>query len=91
MEVAALSLDGVLKGEAVDYIKYDVEGCEREAIIGSQNTILAHRPRLLVSVYHRSEDIFALPLQIRNLKPDYKMYLRRYPYIPAWDLNLICV
>lgn len=91
VEVAALSLDSVLSGEAVDYIKYDVEGCESEAIIGSQNTILTHRPRLLVSVYHRSEDIFALPLQIRNLCSDYKMYLRRYPYIPAWDLNLICI
>ena len=30
-------------------------------------------------------------LQINALRPDYKLYLRRYPYIPAWDLNLICV
>ena len=37
-----------------------------------------------------SEDIFALPLQVHSLCPDYKLYLRRYPYIPAWDLNLIC-
>ncbi len=91
VEVAALSLDGVLNGESVDYIKYDVEGCESEAIIGSTDTILSHRPRLLVSVYHRSEDIFALPLQIQKLRPDYKLYLRRYPYVPAWDLNLICI
>ena len=37
------------------------------------------------------EDIFALPLQINKLCPDYKLYLRRYPYVPAWDLNLICI
>lgn len=91
VDVAALSLDGVLDGKSVDYIKYDVEGCEREAIIGSTATILEHRPKLLVSVYHRSEDIFALPLQILELRPDYKLYLRRYPYVPAWDLNLICI
>lgn len=91
VEVAALSLDKVLNGGDVDYIKYDVEGCEREAIIGSKSTILAHHPKLLVSVYHRSEDIFALPLQIHELCPDYKLYLRRYPYVPAWDLNLICI
>ncbi len=91
VEVEALSLDEVLGGEGVDYIKYDVEGCECEALEGSRETIAAHHPRLLVSAYHRSEDIFSLPLMIHSLFPDYKLYMRRYAYIPAWDLNLICV
>ena len=91
VEVSATSLDSVLSGKPVDYIKYDVEGAECQAIIGSAETILNHKPRLLVSLYHRSEDIFALPLQIHGLCPDYKLYLRREPYVPAWDLNLICV
>lgn len=90
VEVEARALDSLLSGERVDYIKYDVEGAEREAIEGSRETILSHRPALLVSAYHKSEDIFALPLQIHALRPDYKLYYRRYPYIPAWDLNLIC-
>ena len=81
----------MLDGRPVDYIKYDVEGCEYEAIEGSVKTILEYRPRLLVSAYHRSEDIFTLIEQIHALRPDYSLYLRRYPYIPAWDLNLICV
>lgn len=91
VEVSAISLDSVLDGEGVDYIKYDVEGCEKEAIEGSTKTILFYAPKLLVSVYHRSEDIFALPLQINALDKSYRLYLRRYPYIPAWDLNLICL
>ena len=90
-EVAALTLDGVLGGRYVDYIKYDVEGCEREALAGSEKTISAHSPRLLVSAYHLSEDIFELPLLIHEKFPEYKLYYRRYPYIPAWDLNLICI
>ncbi|MBQ9116182.1 MAG: FkbM family methyltransferase [Clostridia bacterium] len=90
-EVAARTLDGVLNGKGVDYIKYDVEGCEREALAGSEKTISAYYPRLLVSAYHKSEDIFALPLLIHEKFPEYKLYYRRYPYIPAWDLNLICV
>ncbi len=90
-EVSALSLDSILFGRAVDYIKYDVEGAEKEALIGSAETIRTHKPRLLVSVYHRSEDIFALPLQIKSLCPEYKLYLRRDAYVPAWDLNLICL
>ncbi len=91
VQIQGTSLDIALGGKSVDYVKYDVEGCEREAIIGSSQTILSCAPKLLVSVYHRSEDLFALPLQIHALGPEYKLYLRRYPYVPAWDLNLICV
>ena len=91
VNIPACTLDSVLDGAAVDYIKYDVEGAESAAIEGSRKTILAHRPALLVSSYHKSEDIFALPLQIHALRPDYKLYFRRYPYVPAWDLNLICI
>ena len=90
VEVTARSLDGARNGDKIDYIKYDVEGAEHEAIIGSKNTISLCHPALLVSAYHRSEDIFALPLLVRSIRPDYKLYYRRYPYVPAWDLNLIC-
>ena len=90
IEVEAKSLDGVLDGACIDYIKYDVEGAEHEAILGSENTIRAHHPVLLVSIYHRSEDLFSLPLLIHERFPDYRLYLRRTPYVPAWDLNLIC-
>lgn len=90
-EVEARSLDSILNGESVDYIKYDVEGAEKEALEGSVNTIKDFSPTLLVSAYHRSEDLFALPLQLHSLYPNYSLYLRRYPYVPAWDLNLIAV
>ena len=85
------ALDNILQGAPVDYIKYDVEGAEKEALIGSAQTIEAHRPHLLVSVYHRSEDLFALPLRVHQMRPDYRLYLRRFPYVPAWDLNLYAI
>ena len=91
VEIQADSLDNVLGKKGVDHIKYDVEGAERQAIEGSVSTIKNHRPSLTVSVYHRSEDIFELPLQIKKIEPEYKLYLRRYPYVPAWDIELICV
>lgn len=88
-EIQAEPLDSVLNGETVDYIKYDVEGAEREAILGSQKTIRASDPTLLVSLYHRNEDLFDLPLLVRELFPSYnRYYLRRKRGIPAWDLNL---
>lgn len=91
VEVEADSLDNRLGGLEPDYIKYDVEGSEREALLGSAETIRRFRPRLLVSLYHRSEDLFTLPLLLKELAPDYDFYLRKLPYIPAWDLNLYAI
>ena len=90
-EVSVVSVDEVLVGASVDYIKYDVEGSEKEALLGSKNTIQKHSPKLLVSLYHRSEDLFALPELVKELNPNYSLYLRRFPYIPAWDLNLYAI
>ena len=92
VEVKALPLDGVLNGARVDYIKYDVEGSEREALDGSIQTLTTHAPTLLVSLYHRSEDLFALPLHIRKIASHYNgFYLRRMAGVPAWDINLYVV
>jgi FkbM family methyltransferase len=91
VEVEAESLDNILGGERVDYIKFDVEGAEKEAITGALKTIEAHRPALMISLYHRSEDIFELPLMIHKRFPDYKFYIRRREYIPAWDTVLVAV
>ncbi len=90
-EVSVDTVDNVLEGRHTDFIKYDVEGSEKEALLGSKQTIEAHRPMLLVSLYHRSEDLFLLPRLVKQLLPSYELYLRKLPYIPAWDLNLYAI
>ncbi len=89
IEVEAKAPDTVL--EKVDFIKYDVEGLEYHALLGSANLIKNCEPDLLVSMYHKSEDVFKLPLLIKSLNPNYSLYLRRLPYIPAWDLNIYAI
>lgn len=85
------SLDNLLNGKTIDFIKYDVEGAEKEAILGSTETIRKCSPKLLVSLYHRSEDIFTLPRMIHEISPSYRLYIRKLRYIPAWDLNLYAI
>lgn len=85
--IHTVSVDNILKGTPATYIKMDVEGAEKLAIEGAVNTIKTYKPKLNVAAYHKAEDIFALPLQILNIRPDYKVYLRHFPYIPAWDTN----
>ncbi|MCM1334665.1 MAG: FkbM family methyltransferase [Bacteroides sp.] len=85
------SVDSILNGGRATLIKYDVEGSEAAALRGSAATIAKYKPRLIVSLYHRTEDLVALPLLVRELNPAYKLYLRHHPYIPAWDTNLYCI
>ena len=74
-----------------EYIKYDVEGAENNALVGSFETIKKSRPVLLVSIYHRSRDIFSLPEFVVREFVGYKLFVRRLYSIPAWELNLIAL
>ena len=76
---------------SIDFIKYDVEGAEYNSILGSQLLIKSRKCDLLVSMYHRSEDLYELPLLLKEILPEYQLFLRRLPYIPAWDLNLYAI
>lgn len=89
--VKTATLDALLKGRAVDYIKYDVEGAEKAALAGSRETILTHRPALRVALYHRSGDLFEIPLILRELCPDHAFYLTREQGFPAWDIDLVAI
>ena len=90
-QIEAETPDAILDGASVDYIKYDVEGAEYEALVGTVKTISQYKPRLLVSLYHRTEDLYRLPQLVKELNPDYDLYLRRFRYVPAWDINLYCI
>ncbi len=87
-QVAAV--DNLLCGLAASYVKADVEGADAKVLMGMKNTLKNFKPKLNFSAYHRFEDIFELPLLINKLNPEYKIYLRHHPYIPAWDTNIYC-
>lgn len=89
--VEADSIDRLLQGNPVSFIKMDVEGAEEQALRGGAETLRRYAPKLKVAVYHRNEDIFRLPLLVHALNPEYRMYLRHHPYIPAWETNLYAI
>ena len=60
------------------FIKMDIEGAELEALKGSREIIQRYRPRLAISAYHKKEDLVELPLYIKELVPEYKLYIRHY-------------
>jgi len=87
-----VSVDSVLGNEHADYMKFDVEGVEKEALVGAAKHLKpgvdGKLPKLLIAAYHHDEDIFALPLLLWKLQPDYKIYMRKHPYVPAWEINI---
>jgi len=72
------TIDNILQGEKATYIKMDVEGVELAAIEGARNTIVTHKPKLAISVYHKKEDLISIPQLILSLNPNYKLYLRQH-------------
>lgn len=87
----AVSIDDLFASKTVSYIKMDVEGAEYEALLGGKVTLRTQKPKLNIALYHRSEDIFRLPLLINEINANYRFFIRRHPYIPCWDMNLYCI
>lgn len=86
VEIPVLSVDSAVE-ENVTLLKLDVEGGEREALLGARRHIESGA-RILCALYHRSEDMFELPLLIKSVNPRLKFYIRHQLYIPAWETNL---
>ena len=84
--VPCYAVDESIKEQAT-LIKLDVEGAEREAIIGAKRQI-ASGAKIICALYHRNEDMFAIPLQLLEINPRLKFYIRHQLYIPAWETNL---
>lgn len=56
----------------------DIEGAELEALKGAAETIKKNRPRLAICLYHKDEDIVDIPQYVKELVPEYKLYIRHY-------------
>lgn len=88
-ELTAASLVTLLQDKRADLIKLDVEGNEKKAIEGGRDILLRDRPSLIVSCYHRSSDLFELPRLIKEIVPEYKVYMRHHPHLLCWDTEFL--
>lgn len=88
-EIPVMTVDEAVPGQAT-VIKLDVEGSEREALLGAKKHI-AGGAKILCALYHRNEDMFEIPLLIKSMDPKLEFYIRHQLYIPAWETNLYAV
>src|SRR3989344_4991431 len=76
--VKIVDLDGSLNDLIPTFIKLDVEGWELEALKGAQKTIILHSPKLAVCIYHKSDDLWRIPLFLNDRFSRYKIFIRHY-------------
>ena len=72
------SMDNLLLDKGVSVIKLDIEGAERDALIGAEKIIKQNKPKLIICVYHKPNDVVDLINLIMGMRDDYKVYLRHY-------------
>lgn len=90
VKVAAAALDDVLGNVQVDLLKLDIEGGEADALRGASTIIRESAPIVMVSAYHRPEDLWVLPSLLLSISPNYKLYFRQHCY-NSFDLVLYAI
>lgn len=66
------------KVDRATFIKMDIEGEELNALAGAENIIKKCKPKLAISIYHKYEDLWEIPLYIKQLVPEYRFYMRHH-------------
>jgi FkbM family methyltransferase len=78
IEMPVTTIDDVLGGQRLTYVKMNIEGAEIDALQGGRNAICKWLPRLAISVYHRASDLWRIPEVILEMSSDYELYLRQH-------------
>lgn len=72
------TLDILLENKSPTLIKMNVEGSEIKSLQGGESVIRRHKPVLAISGYHKTDDLWEIPLMMKKLNKDYSVYLRSY-------------
>jgi len=72
------TIDGLVSSneiKRIDLVKMDIEGSELGALQGGEHSLRRWRPKLAISLYHRPEDFFSIPLWLKSLDCGYRFFL----------------
>lgn len=77
LRIDVVSIDDVIE-DKIGFIKMDIEGSEKDAIIGAKEHIKNEYPKLAISIYHSIDDLWEIPLMIHDMFPNYTMFELRH-------------
>ena len=73
-----------------NFIKIDVEGFEKDVLLGAKKTIQRAKPVIAMSLYHNPYDLWELPILIKKILPEYKLYVRQHSF-NTFECVLYCI
>ena len=56
----------------------DVEGAELESLKGAKKIIQRDKPKLANCIYHKMEDMTEIPLYVKELVSEYRLYVHHH-------------
>ena len=72
------SVDNVCSTSNICFIKMDIEGAELSALEGCRQVIKRDRPVLAICIYHSCEDLWHIPLWIKENTVNYDLFIRAH-------------
>lgn len=89
-EVDIATIDDITAAAPPTLIKMDVEGAELDALEGARTCISVHAPVLAVCVYHTSDHLWRVPLQIASMSDRFSFHLRAHAE-DCWDVTCYAI
>ena len=84
------SIMDLIGTERLDLIKIDIEGGEEFILDDLILVANQFRPQICLSIYHKVEHVFDMPIRMSEGLRDYKFYFKRYSPIFE-EATLYCI
>lgn len=68
-KAVVVKIDDVVH-QPVDFVKMDIEGFEKEALVGMTRIIEEYKPALAISLYHKPLDFLEIPIMLSKMGTD---------------------
>jgi FkbM family methyltransferase len=74
IEIEIKTLDGTLlsSSEPITFLKADVEGFEFQLLLGAEELLRRYRPKIAITVYHRTNNVLQIESFLKEVQPDYR-------------------
>ncbi|RKJ41983.1 FkbM family methyltransferase [Acutalibacter sp. 1XD8-33] len=76
--VPVYALNEYFATQPISFLKADIEGYEWKMLAGGGKVLRRDLPKLAVCIYHTPADMFRLAIQIKEICPEYKIFVRQH-------------
>ncbi len=69
--------------ECITTMYIGISAAVLQILKGAENTIISKRPQMIINLGTLKEEVYAIPLYIKSVAPDYKLYFRLQSAMPS--------